>query len=79
MCSCGTWQPGCVHAAGLTGEVPDLLGPDDIEEISNGLRPIMAAAGMPITKMSVYSFFVLRWVHRPVCVWGGLTGLTPFG
>lgn len=42
------------------GEVPDLLGNDDLEEIGNALRPIMAAAGMPITRMSIYSFFVSR-------------------
>lgn len=45
------------HAA---GEVPDLLGADDLEEIASTLRPIMAAAGMPITKMSIHNFFVSR-------------------
>jgi len=49
----------------LAGEVPDLLGADDIEEIGNALRPSMAAAGLPVTKMSIYSFFVSR------CVWAG--------
>lgn len=47
----------------LAGEVPDLLGADDLEEIGNALRPSMAAAGLPVTKMSIYSYFVSR------CVW----------
>lgn len=47
------------------GEVPDLLGVDDLEEIGNCLRPIMAASGIqPITKMSIYSYFVSRYVQR---------------
>jgi hypothetical protein len=62
---CGTWP--CEHAAiffHAAGEVPDLLGVDDLEEIGNCLRPIMAAAGIqPITKMSIYSFFVSRYVQ----------------
>jgi len=33
---------------------------DDIENISNAVRPVMAGLGMAITKMSIYNFFVSR-------------------
>lgn len=50
------------------GEVPDLLGVDDLEEIGNCLRPIMAASGIqPITKMSIYKYFVSRCVEGRGC------------
>lgn len=42
------------------GEVPNLMGVDDLEEIGNAMRPLMAAAGIPVTKMAIYSFFVNR-------------------
>jgi hypothetical protein len=48
------------HGMHAAGEVPDLLGADDLEEVAGALRPIMAQAGMPITKMSIHNFFVSR-------------------
>lgn len=56
----------------FVGEVPDLLGVDDLEEITNSLRPIMAAAGLPVTKTGVYSFFVSRCVGELVWSWAVL-------
>ena len=43
-----------------SGEVPNLFGNDDMEAISNTMRPLMLAAGLPVTKMGLYSFFINR-------------------
>jgi dynein heavy chain, axonemal len=43
-----------------SGEVPNLLGNDDMEAISAAMRPLMMAAGLPITKQTIYSYFVNR-------------------
>ena len=43
-----------------SGEVPNLMGSDDLEQIGAAMRPVMAAAGLPITKMSLYSTFITR-------------------
>jgi hypothetical protein len=63
---------GRLSAAALllrdAGEVPDLLGTDDLEEVGNALRPIMATSGMSATKMSIYRFFVSRYV-RCISMW----------
>jgi len=40
-----------------SGEVPNLWGNEDVENISNAVRPVMAASGMVINKMSIYNFF----------------------
>ena len=40
------------------------MGPDDLEQISAGVRPAMAAAGLTINKMTIYSYFVNRWVSH---------------
>lgn len=66
-----------VHAPSATappsppaGEVPNLLGNDDMEQISAAMRPLMTAAGLPITKMTIYSFFVNRvrsYLHLVLC------------
>jgi hypothetical protein len=48
----------CVPVA---GDVPNLFGPEDMEAISAGVRPAMAAAGLPINKMTIYSYFVNRY------------------
>ncbi|KAF8071068.1 Dnah1 [Scenedesmus sp. PABB004] len=53
-----------------SGEVPNLLGPDDLEAIAAGVRPAMAAAGLAVTKQSIYSFFVSRvraCLHLVLC------------
>ena len=69
------------------GEVPNLLGNDDMEAISAAMRPLMVAAGLPVTKVSIYSYFVNRvrsFLHLVLCfrcVWGlwGGPGRTPLG
>eukprot|EP00951_Prasinocladus_malaysianus_P047349 scaffold650029_cov45-Prasinocladus_malaysianus.AAC.1 len=43
-----------------SGEVPNLMKTDDLEEISAAVRPMMQAAGLPITKNGIYAFFVKR-------------------
>eukprot|EP00899_Mesostigma_viride_P012150 jgi/Mesvir1/20936/Mv08007-RA.1 len=43
-----------------SGEVPNLLSFDDMETISNAMRPILQAAGQPVTKASLYAQFVSR-------------------
>lgn len=48
------------HACQPAGEVPNLLGPDDLEQISAALRPAMAAAGLIINKTTIYDYFVSR-------------------
>ena len=42
-----------------SGEVPNLMSSnDDLEAISNAMRPILQSAGIPVTKQSLYSQFV---------------------
>ena len=37
------------------------MGPDDLEQISAAMKPLMAAAGVPaLDKNSIYAFFVDR-------------------
>jgi dynein heavy chain, axonemal len=43
-----------------SGEVPNLMGVDDAEEIAAAMKPLMSAAGMPITKLSLQAYFVYR-------------------
>ncbi|KAG2439747.1 hypothetical protein HYH02_010624 [Chlamydomonas schloesseri] len=53
-----------------SGEVPNLWGNDDQEAIANAMRPLMAAAGLPITKMGISTFFVNRvrsYLHLVLC------------
>jgi hypothetical protein len=46
------------------GDVPNLMGPDDLEQIAAAMKPLMAAAGVSaVDKNSVYAFFVDRWVE----------------
>ncbi len=40
--------------------MPNLLGNDDMEAIGAAMRPLMMAAGLPITKQGIYSYFVNR-------------------
>ncbi|WIA31960.1 hypothetical protein OEZ86_002815 [Tetradesmus obliquus] len=52
------------------GDVPNLFGPEDMEAIAAGVRPAMAAAGLPINKMTIYSYFVNRvrsCLHLVLC------------
>ncbi|GFH08631.1 uncharacterized protein HaLaN_03620, partial [Haematococcus lacustris] len=52
------------------GEVPNLLGNEDLEAISAGIRPIMMAQGLPVTKQAIYTFFVNRvrnYLHLVLC------------
>ncbi|MEW5298367.1 MAG: hypothetical protein WDW36_001499 [Sanguina aurantia] len=52
------------------GEVPNLIGNDDMEQISAALRPMMAVLGLAITRQSLYSFFVTRvrtYLHLALC------------
>ncbi len=44
----------------LAGEVPNLLGSDDLEQITAAVRPAMMAAGLTVNKMTVYSYYVNR-------------------
>jgi hypothetical protein len=36
------------------------MGPEDQEQISNAMRPLMTAAGLPMSKPSINAFFVNR-------------------
>ncbi|KAF6265909.1 dynein heavy chain 2 [Scenedesmus sp. NREL 46B-D3] len=52
------------------GDVPNLFGPDDMEAIAAGVRPAMVAAGLPINKMTIYSYFINRvrcCLHLVLC------------
>jgi hypothetical protein len=58
-----------------SGEVPNLLGNDDMEAIGAAMRPLMMTAGLPVTKQGIYAYFVNRsGVH--ICF--GSTVSTPF-
>ncbi|EFJ44216.1 dynein heavy chain 2 [Volvox carteri f. nagariensis] len=53
-----------------SGEVPNLWGNDDQEAITSAMRPIMTAAGIPVTKMSIATTFVNRcraFLHLVLC------------
>lgn len=53
------------------GEVPNLMGNDDIEEIGAALRPLMQAAGLEVTKMATYAYFCNRvrsHLHLVLCM-----------
>lgn len=54
--------PAWPHAAAcFAGDVPNLMGPEDLEQISSAMRPLMAAAGAPDgDKGAAYTFFVDR-------------------
>jgi hypothetical protein len=43
-----------------TGAVPNLLKPEDLEEISAALRPAMLAEGLAVTPAAVTAFFTRR-------------------
>lgn len=46
------------------------MGNDDLEEIGAAMRPLMAAEGLPITKMGMYAYFVNRarsLLHMVLC------------
>ena len=54
-----------------SGEVPNLLGNEDMEEIGNTIRPILQAEGLPVTKMAIYSTFIKRvrtYLHLVICM-----------
>ena len=43
-----------------SGEVPNLMRNEDMEEITAAVRPLMQAAGLPITKNGIYAYFIKR-------------------
>lgn len=46
------------------------MGNDDIEQVTNAMRPLMAAAGLPITKQGIITFFTGRvraYLHLVIC------------
>lgn len=43
-----------------SGEVPNLMKTQDVEEIAGVLRPVMQATGMPLTKPAIASYFITR-------------------
>ncbi len=50
--------------------MPNLWGNDDQEAIANAMRPLMAAAGLPVTKMGIATFFINRcraYLHLVLC------------
>jgi hypothetical protein len=62
-------SPASTPASPNPGDVPNLMGPDDQEEIAAAMRPLMAAAGVPATdRNSIYAFYLYRL---------GLQGLVP--
>jgi dynein heavy chain len=53
-----------------SGEVPNLLGNDDMEAIGAAMRPLMMTAGLPVTKQGIYAYFVNRvrsYLHLVLC------------
>lgn len=53
------------------GEVPNLMGNEDFEEIAALLRPLMQSAGLPVTRMSMYAYFCNRVranLHLVICL-----------
>ncbi|GMH32802.1 hypothetical protein BSKO_00636 [Bryopsis sp. KO-2023] len=53
------------------GEVPNLMGNDDMEEIASAVRPLMQSAGLPVTKMTMYAYFLNRirsHLHLVLCM-----------
>jgi hypothetical protein len=43
--------------------VPNLMGPDDMEQIASAMKPLMAAAGAAVgDRGATYAFFVDRCV-----------------
>jgi hypothetical protein len=51
-------------------QVPNLMGPDDMDAICNAMRPLSSAAGLPATKQGAYTFFVDRHAMLEGCVVG---------
>ena len=54
-----------------TGEVPNLLDDNDVGQILNSMRPICQQAGLPLTKVALYSYFVKRVLanmHFSICM-----------
>ena len=54
-----------------TGEVPNLLDDNDSAQIINSMRPICQQAGLPLTKVALYSYFVKRVLanmHFSICM-----------
>ena len=43
-----------------TGEVPNLFDDNELNSITSSMRPIAQAAGLPLTKVALYSIFVKR-------------------
>ena len=43
-----------------SGDVPNLYGNDDIEQINAAMRPLMTAAKLPITKMGMFAYYINR-------------------
>ena len=43
-----------------TGEVPNLLKPEDLEEISTALRPAMVAEGLAVAPAGIAAYFTRR-------------------
>ena len=54
-----------------TGEVPNLLDDNDVGQILNSMRPICQQAGLPLTKVALYSYFIKRVLanmHFSICM-----------
>jgi len=54
-----------------SGEVPNLLDENDETQIINTMRPLAQAAGEPLTKVAMHSFFVKRikqHIHLIICM-----------
>ena len=47
-----------------SGEVPNLMRPDDMEEISGVIRPLLQAQGKSPTKLAIQAAFVDRVQHN---------------
>ena len=56
------------RARARPGDVPNLMGPDEVERIAAAMRPLMAAAGAPhADKAAAYAFFVERCARFARC------------
>ena len=54
-----------------SGEVPNLFDDNELNSITAAMRPIAQAAGLPLTKVALYSVFVKRVrrnIHMALCM-----------
>ena len=54
-----------------TGDVPNLFDDNDVNSITATMRPLCQAAGLPLTKVALYGYFIKRVranIHMSLCM-----------